>query len=127
MSRHLSPFAAKLRRELLAKGLTLKPTCEACGREVEPKAIQADLCPNCKAERDEAAVYFQRLADETDWPILPQPEFPIFGGPEAGRPFLPDDEDHWTEQQRLADIYLAAEAEKYDEKPRHIGNAEDLF
>lgn len=86
MSARPSPFAAKLRRALLAKGLTLKPTCEACGYEVDPKAIQAGLCPNCKAERDAAAVHFQQLNDETDWPVLHTPEYPIFGH-DDGRPF----------------------------------------
>ena len=87
----LPAFAAALRRRLLAKGLTRLPTCEMCQREVPPKAIQADLCPSCKAERDEAAIYFQRLNDETDWPVLPAPEYPMLGSEEAGRPFLPDD------------------------------------
>jgi hypothetical protein len=57
-----------------------------CQREVPPKVIQVGLCPSCKAERDEAAIYFQRLNDETDWPVLPAPEYPIFGH-DDGRPF----------------------------------------
>ena len=92
MSRPLPAFAAAVRRRLLARpGITARPTCEACRAEVDPKAIQAGLCPSCKAERDEAATYFQRLNDETDWPVLPAPGYPMFDCPEAARPFLPDD------------------------------------
>jgi hypothetical protein len=86
MSARPSPFAARLRRELLAKGLTLKPTCEACGREVEPTQMRGTFCPSCKAERDEVSAYFQRLNDETDWPVLPAPAYPMFDH-DDGRPF----------------------------------------
>ena len=126
MSRHLSPFPAKLRRALLAKGFTVLPTCEMCQREVPPEAIQAGLCPNCKVERDEASAYWQAQLDATLADVPSSPSEPMFGSAEAGKPFLPDDEEYWTEQQRLADNYLAAEAEK-DESRGQVGNAEDLF
>ncbi len=60
------PNVAALRRALLAKGLTLKPTCEACRREVEPRDLAAGLCPPCKRSHDEASEWFQKLNDEAD-------------------------------------------------------------
>jgi hypothetical protein len=46
-----------------------------------------------RAGRAEASAYFQRLNDETDANEPRATEYPIFGGPEAERPFLPSDDE----------------------------------
>jgi hypothetical protein len=107
----LPPFAAAIRRRLLAKGLTIRPTCEGCRREVDPRDLQAGLCRPCKSERDEASAYFEQALNATLSHEPSAPDYPIFGGPEAERPFLvEDDEDYWTRQQRLAEDQQAHDA-----------------
>ena len=92
MSRPLPAFAAAVRRRLLARpGITALPVCGACGRQVQPRHFGKEFCQSCESERLEASEYFQRLNDETDWPVLPAPGYPMFDCPEAARPFLPDD------------------------------------
>jgi hypothetical protein len=53
MSRPLpSPLAARLRRQLLAQGLTAEPVCPACGEQTPPKDFTRDgICQPCAAER----------------------------------------------------------------------------
>ncbi len=91
---YLTPDFRAFRRRLLAQpGITPLPTCAACQRQVQPKDFGREYCRRCEAERAEASVYFQAQLDATLNPEPPTPEFPIFGGPEAARPFLPSDED----------------------------------
>ena len=94
MSRHPSPLAARLRRELLQRpGFTRLPVCGACGRETEPRSFGREFCRPCEAERAAVSEAWEaeRWAEANGGPI-PIPTEPMFGSEEAGRPFLPSDD-----------------------------------
>ncbi len=96
MSGPLRAISAAFRRKLLAQpSISALPVCGACGRETEPRNFGRQYCKPCEAER--AAVSAEW--DREQWALthpnasFPRPADPMFGGAEAEKPFLADDQD----------------------------------
>ena len=92
MSRHLSTFAARLRRELLQRPkFSAKPRCPACGEERELKGFaKSGLCTRCEDER--RLEYEVRMHAEL-WPDgSPRVERTRGDAFDSDKPFLPDED-----------------------------------
>lgn len=93
MSRHLSLFAARLRRKLLQRpGFTRLPACSACGRETEPRNFGREHCKPCEAERAAVSEAWEaeRWAEANPGASFPIPAEPMFDF-DDGRPFPEED------------------------------------
>ena len=123
-----SAEVARLRHKLLAQpGITPLPVCPWCGKQVPAKAWGHEACRVCELDRAAVSEAWEaeRWAEANPGASFPVPAEPMFGSDDAAKPFLPDDEDYWTEQQRLAEDRIAHEAaEEWDrnEVAEHAAN-----
>ncbi len=93
MSTYLTRDLAAFRRRLLAEpGITPRPVCGACRREVEPRDFGREYCQPCEAERAEVSAYWQAQIEATQADEPVPPSEPMFDSEDAAKPFLPEDE-----------------------------------